>query len=210
MTGKKVISILVLLSALVFTTGTVITPLYDPTALHQTGSNVSTGTYDFGGAASLELPNSDNPTTDAAGEIAIDLNDAAVEIFTAAASRLITSVEDKDALIIYPDYVNDEVYFMHVDADKYPHGIKLLNVQITLPADAAYSMVFEEWAGDPPAAQNDIETVTTGATDAYAEVLTTDIDDSDIDADSYIFLHVPNTDVGWVAPKVLFYAKEGD
>lgn len=114
---------------------------------------------------------------------------------------------DKECLIFEPDNVNDEIAMLHVDADLYPNGIKLINVQITLNADAAYSMVFEEWAGDPPAAQNDIETVTTGGADSYMEVRVNDIDDSDIDADDYIFLDIPATDVDWIHCKVIYYVK---
>jgi hypothetical protein len=159
---------------------------------------------------SLTMPSDNNPTTDAEGEIAWDANDDGLEVYDGAVSKIISSIDDGDALIFAPDGVNDEIAIFHVDADKYPFGIKLINVQITLPADAAYSMVFEEWAGDPPVAQNDIETVTTGAGDSYMEITTTGIDDSDIDADDYIFLHVPATDVDWVHAKFIFYIVPGN
>lgn len=162
------------------------------------------------GATSFELPNGADPTVDAEGEIAFDTDDDAIEIYNGTASRLIPTLLDVDKLIYAPDYINDQVPILHVDADIYPHGIKLVNVQITLPADAAYSMVFEEWAGDPPAAQNDIETITTTGSDSYMEVLTTSIDDSDIDADDYIFLDIPNTNVDWILCKVVYYVKEGN
>ena len=161
---------------------------------------------------SISIPNAANPTTDAAGEIALDTNAMAFEVYDSSysASMLNSYVEDIDFCIFEPDNVNDEICIFHVDADKYPYGITLLNVQIILPADAAYSMVFEEWSGDPPAAQNDIETVSTGAGDAYMEVGTDNIDDNSIDADDYIFLHVPATDVDWISGKIIFYVKEGN
>lgn len=167
-----------------------------------TSSSVISDTITPGGIA--------NPTTDAEGEMAWDSNNDAMEVYDGAASRLIPSLDDVDALLFAPDGINDQIAIFHVDADLYPFGIKLVNVQITIPADAAYSMVFEEWAGDPPAAQNDIETVTTGAGDSYMEILTAGIDDSDIDADDYIFLDIPATDVDWIAVKVIFYVKEGN
>lgn len=111
------------------------------------------------------------------------------------------------AMIFAPDGVNDEIPVYHVDTEKYPRGIIMMNVQITIPADAAYSMVFEEWAGDPPAAQADIETVTTGGSDSYMEVRTTDIDNRVIDTDDYIFLDIPATDVDWILAAGFFYAK---
>jgi hypothetical protein len=123
------------------------------------------------------------------------------------ASGLVVVTQEVDKTIWQPDLIATTVPILHVDVLKYPYGIKLLGVQITLSADAAYAMVFEEWAGDAPAAQNDIETVTTGAGDSYMEVLGASIDDSDIDADDYLFLHIPATDVPWIAVKVIFYAK---
>lgn len=158
----------------------------------------------------LNIPHGDDPTTDADTELAYDTNDEALEVYDGADSRLIPTVHSAEVMIFAPDGVDDEIPLFHVDAEKYPHGIELLNVQITIPADVAYSMVFEEWAGDPPAAQNDIETVTTAGTDSYMEVRTGDIDDNDIDADDYIFLHVPATDVDWILCGVFFYINDGN
>ena len=174
--------------------------------------DIGTGVYDFGGATSIEIPNGTNPTTDAAGEIAVDTDDYAIEIYDNALSVSVLNsyIEDIDALLFAPDGINDEIPMLHVDAAKYPHGIKLLNIQITLPADAVYSMVFEEWAGDPPVAQNDIETVTTGGADSYMEITGGNIDDSDIDADDYVFLDIPATDVDWIHVKIIFYVVQGD
>ena len=73
-----------------------------------------------------------------------------------------------------------------------------------------YCRGFEEWAGDPPAAQNDIETVSTTATDSYKEVASGDIDDAAIDADDYIFLHVPSTDVDWIHVQIIYHVTEGN
>ena len=69
-------------------------------------------------------------------------------------------------------------------------------------------MVFEEWAADPPAAQADIETVTTGAGDSYMEDGT--ITNDAVDADDYIFLHVPATDIDWIHCQLVFHVKEGN
>lgn len=167
---------------------------------------------DLGSKTSVEIVNNANPTTNAAGEIAIDTDDKAIEIYdtTYSASALISILEDKDFLIFAPDGVNDEIPIFHADADKYPHGIELVNVQIVLPVDAAYSMVFEEWAGDPPVAQNDIETVSTTANDAYMEVTGASIDDHTVDADDWIFLHVPSTSVDWIGGKVIFRIVDGN
>lgn len=171
-----------------------------------------TASWDFGGAAGLEIPAVDDPTTDAEGEIAWDANDDAFEVFMGdeGESALIPGYQKIDALIFAPDGVNDEIAIMHVDALLYPFGIEIDQVSITLNADAAYSMVFEEWAGDPPVAQNDIETVTTGAGDAYMEVGGGDVDDAAIDADDYIYLHVPSTDIDWVHVQIIFHVNDGN
>lgn len=158
----------------------------------------------------LNIPHGDDPVTDSDTELAYDTNDEALEVYDGADSRLITTIYHAEMLIFAPDGINDQIPLLHVDAERYPHGIKLLNVQMTIPADAVYSMVFEEWAGDPPVAQNNIETVTTTGGDSYKEVRTGNIDDSDIDADDYIFLDIPATDVDWISVAVFFYINDGN
>lgn len=175
------------------------------------GANFTwTGTHDFGGATSLEIPAVDDPTTDAEGETAWDTNDDAFEVYMGSESEsaLIPAYQKLDAHVFAPDGINDEICIFRVDALIYPFGIEIDQVSITLPADAAYSMVFEEWAGDPPVAQNDISTVTTGSGDAYAE----EAPDTDaaLDADDYIFLHVPNTDVDWIHVQVIYHINDGN
>lgn len=168
------------------------------------------GAVDMASATSVKIPTGNDPATTAEGHIAWDWNDDALEVYSGdeAESVLIPMYQVKDFNIFAPDGVADEIYIFHVDALVYPHGIELDQLSITLSADAAYSMVFEEWAGDPPVYQNDIETVTTGANDAYKE--DNGIDDAVIDADDYIFLHIPATDVDWVAGQLIFHVTEGN
>lgn len=172
--------------------------------------DAGTGAYDFGGASGFEIPAVDDPTTDAEGEIAWDANDDAIEVYMGdeGESALIPVYQWVAAIIIAPDGVNDEVLMFHVDALLYPFGIEIDQVSITLPADAEYTMVFEEWAGDPPTAQNDISTVTTAADEAYAEEAPDN--DAAIDADDYIFLDIPATDVDWIHVQVIFHVNDGN
>jgi len=174
------------------------------TELDETENYTWTGAHDFGGVSAFKLPV--DVTTDAEGEVTWLGTEKAIRIFDDT-SRLITTYYDIDALFYAPSSINDAIPIFHVDADKYPNGIKLINVQITIPADGVYDMVFEEWAGDPPVAQNNIETVSTGASDSYMEVKDADIDDSDIDVDDYIFLDIPVTTVDWIHVKVIFWIK---
>ena len=196
-----------------FTTGiTVPANSISDEELDEGASFTWTAVHNFGGATSLEIPAVDNPTTDAEGEIAWDANDDAIEVYMGdeGESALIPAYQAAGGIIIAPDGVNDEIPIMHVDALLYPFGIEIDQVSITIPSDGAYSMVFEEWAGDPPAAQNDIETVTTGGGDSYMEVGGGDIDDAALDADDYIFLHIPATDVDWIHVQVIFHINDGN
>jgi hypothetical protein len=172
--------------------------------------DVVTGVYDFGGATSVEIPAVDDPATTAEGQIAWDANDDAIEVYMGdeSESALIPAYQKIDVLIFAPDGVNDKIAIMRVDALLYPHGIEIDQVSITLPADAEYSMVFEEWAADPPAEQNIISTVTTGASDSYAEEAPDN--DAAIDADDYIFLDIPATDVDWIHCQVIFHVVAGN
>jgi hypothetical protein len=160
--------------------------------------------------SSFQLPSAADPTTDAEGEAAWDNNDDAIEVYMGdeSESALIPAYQKIDALIFAPDQVADEIAIMRVDALLYPFGIEIDQVSITTSVDGAYSMVFEEWAADPPAAQNDISTVTTGASDSYAE----EAPDTDaaLDADDYIFLHVPATDIDWIHVQVIFHVNDGN
>lgn len=110
----------------------------------------------------------------------------------------------KEVTIYEPDQVNDEIPFFHADSTAFPDGITIVKVSIQIPSDAAYTLGFEEWDGDPPAAQNTIEDVATGAADNYSSVSTTDIDDQDIDAGDWVFLDIPSTDVDWITATAVY------
>ena len=170
--------------------------------------------FDFGGATSLEIPAVANPTTDAEGEIAWDANDDAIEVYSGdeAESALISIYKHISIPIPLPDsvatYVPNLIVFK-VNALLYPHGIEIDLVSIQLEADAAYSMVIEEWStADPPILENIISTVTTGATDTYAE----EAPDTDaaIDAGDRIVLNIPATDVDVVTVEIFFHVLGGN
>jgi len=115
-----------------------------------------------------------------------------------------------DFTIIDPEVINSKVGIFHVDNDKYPAGIRLENVQITLPAvpTAGYELKFQEFSSaNPPAFVSDIEKVSADNTESYKEVKTTSIDDRDISSDNYIWLDILSTDVAWVKGKCIFIAR---
>lgn len=175
------------------------------------GGAAGANAYDFGGATSVELPNGNNPTTDAAGEVAVDVNNYALEVFAATASRLIPTVFTKELTIPEPDkqqLILDAWPIFRVDATAFPFGITVTSCQVTLSADAAYVAVFEEWTGDPPAQTADIETVTTGAGDSYMEDTTPA--NPTIEADNYVYVDLPTTDVPMVQVQISYTVNEGN
>lgn len=123
--------------------------------------------------------------------------------------QLTTSREyiEVEKTIESPDTINNVRPIFHADAKKYPNGVKLVNVQFTISANAAYVLPFEEWSS-AMVKQNDIETLSTDASHLYAEAEDGDIDDSDIDADDYVIVHFPSTDIGdYVTCKIIYYPK---
>lgn len=172
------------------------------------------GAVDIGGATSLEIPAVDDPATDAEGEIAWDANDDAIEVFSGDESEsvLIPIYNHISIPIVLPDsvqvYVPNLIIFK-VNALIYPHGIEIDLVSIQLAADAAYSMVIEEWSGaDPPVLENIISTVTTGASDTYAEEAPDN--DAVVDAGDRIVLNIPTTDVPVVTVEIFFHVTAGN
>lgn len=172
------------------------------------------GAVDVGGATSLEIPAVADPTTDAEGEIAWDANDDAIEVYSGDESEsvLIPIYKHISIPIVLPDsvatYVPNLIIFK-VNALLYPFGIEIDLVSIQLEADAAYSMVIEEWStADPPVLENIISTVTTGASDTYAE----EAPDNDgvIDAGDRIVLNIPSTDVDVVTVEIYFHIYGGN
>lgn len=180
------------------------------TQLDESDNFTWTGTHDYGDATSLEIPAVDNPTTDAEGEIAWDANDDAIEVYMGdeGESALIPAYQKLDVLIYDPDGVNDEVCIFHVDALLYPFGIEIDQVSIQLPADAAYSMVIEEWTtADPPAYEATISTVTTGSADTYAEEVA---EAGTVETDKRIYLDIPATVVDWIHVQIIYHVTGGN
>jgi hypothetical protein len=180
----------------------------DKALVNKADGAVWSGVHDFGGATSVEIPNGTNPTTDVAGKIAVDTNDNMLKLY-GTASRGITTVDSKEMTIYSPHILNgDEIAMFEVDDAIYPHGITITKCMIRIPSDLEYTLVFEEWAGDPASAQNDIDSVATGASDAVKEETT--ISDAAVDANDVVFIDLPTTEVDWVTATILFTVNQGD
>ena len=182
----------------------------DDDFLQNTGDS-GTGAYDFGGADSFEIPNSNNPTTDAAGEIAWDANDFGLEVYDGSASRLIPSTRFFSATIIQPADVQpniDAVPLLPVESYWAPFGIKLLHLGIKTNSSSTYSIDFEEWTAPNDGSPSAIETVATSS--SYEAIDDGTLTDSDIAAGSIIYADLPATDVNSVQIWGTYYIKDGD
>jgi hypothetical protein len=161
----------------------------------------------------LKIPSSDDPTTNASGEFAWD-TDGALEVYLTGESEsaLMPVFKHLSVPIVQPDSVqaySPDLHILTLNSLVYPFGIEIDSISIQLDADAAYSMVIEEWSGaDPPVYQNAISTVTTGATDTYA--IEAPDTDGNLDAGDKIYLDIPTTDVPKVTVEIYYHVTEGN
>ena len=182
----------------------------DDDFLQNTGDS-GTGAYDFGGADSLEIPNGNNLTNDALGELAFDANDYALEIYDGSASRLIPSTRMFSATIIQPADVQAKIAaipLLPVESYWSPFGIKLLRLGIKTNLESTYSVAFKEYTAPNDGSPSAIETVATSS--SYEAIDDGTLTDSDIAAGSIIYADLPATDVNSVQIWGTYYIKDGD
>jgi hypothetical protein len=129
------------------------------------------------------------------------------DLITTVSGAIDRSLESKEMTIFEPDQVNTQVPMFHVNDRIYPNGVDVIAVSIQLSEGTSYTMGFEEWSGDPLSFSSTIEDVSTTASGSYAEVETTDIDDSTIASGNWVFLDIPSTDVDWVVSTCVFRKK---
>lgn len=176
--------------------------------------NMSGVTIIDGASSSLEIPNGSNPTTNAEGEIAWDSDDDALEVYMGdeGESALIPGYKKFGGTISVPDSIqaqSDSLPLWHANGIMFPFGVEIDLVSITLEADAAYSVVLQEWSSaDPPVYQNVITTIATGASDSYAEEAPDT--DGNLDINDRVYLVLPTTDVPSVMIEVYYHVTEGD
>ena len=107
--------------------------LNDSLALYGTiAGETWTGTHDFGGATSLEVPNGAAPTVDAAGEIAQDTDSAdAIVIYDGTAARRIPTLHPLNITIIDPqNLVDSEFTVFHFDSTYAPGGATIARIAV--------------------------------------------------------------------------------
>ncbi|HET6455560.1 MAG TPA: hypothetical protein VFI02_14235, partial [Armatimonadota bacterium] len=171
-----------------------------------------TGIVDFGGAASHEIPNGANPTTDAAGEEAFDTDDFAVERYDGTRSVLVPLYVTKEMLFWAPDGITDTVPILECDSAIHQGGIKILSVAVQTSVDGAYVLKLMSFdSADPPAFHDWVDTLNVGASDQFATSETfEDADASSLDVGQKLYALTPATDIDWIKIKIRYYIKEND
>jgi hypothetical protein len=166
-------------------------------------------TFDFGGATSVEVPNSANPTTDAAGEIAVDSDDEGIE-FYGSASRYIPAIKTAQATILDPDSIQsdeDAIPLLFVTDDWAPHGITIKDIHLAADQSNSGSYTLEEWTS-PTAHGSDIETVTfSSATTAEDDNTLTD---PSVATNTWVFIDLDTTDLNFLQVTFTYYVNPGD
>lgn len=108
------------------------------------GISGATGTYDFGGADVLEIPNGTAPTVAVTGSMAVDTTDDQLIVHTGTEARVYPSVIERSFALESP-----------VDADRlllknyFTYGVTVTDIKcIVDPADAAESVVIALYESD--------------------------------------------------------------
>lgn len=176
--------------------------------------SIWTGVHDFGGATSLEIPNGANPTTDAAGEIAIDSDDDAIEVYAEAqsVSMLMPMTKKLDFVLWNPDLLTDTILFFEVDSSMHPGGIEIVDLSIQMSEDAGVGTYLFELmyftAADPPVLSDFIDTLVVAENDTRKHSRT--FENSTIAIGQQLGFLTHDDDIDWIRVKVEYYVKDND
>lgn len=179
------------------------------TALDVNGVITATG-GDFGGATSLELPNADNPTTNATGQIAVDANNSFIEFYDGTASRVVQPLLRCDKTIWDPDgmqTVEDAVPLMRVETEWAPFGITIVDIFLAADASNSTTYTLEEWT-DPATWGSDIEDCVFGALTEFEDDGT--LADASIAAGSYVFIDLSTQALNFLNISFTYRINEGN
>jgi hypothetical protein len=91
----------------------------------------TTGTLDFGGATSMEVPNAANPSLGTAGMLAINTTDKTLELHNGTAQISFPTLHLLQGSLGTGDYDTDpDVWIMDLHADTFPHGVYITKVYV--------------------------------------------------------------------------------
>lgn len=160
---------------------------------------------------SLEIDNANDPTVTTVGMMAFDDNDFALVFYdgsvkyqTAQKLHFITN------MIWYPDGIQadkDAIPLFPVEAEKFPHGIVIVDCGIKVDQSSSYSFAFEEHETPTGGSVATIETV---ATSSSTEAEDDGVDNPNIEAGNIIFGNLDTDDVYWVQWWMTFYIVAGN
>jgi len=174
----------------------------------------ATGVLNFGGATSFEVPNGTNPTTDAAGEIAVDTDHGAyggIEIYGATGSAVLPTVHLITKTVYDPDGIQstaDAIPLFAVEAEAFEHGITLLDCGIKTNASSSYTVNFEEWTAPDDGSPSTIESVATSSSLEAEDDGT--LTDAAIAAGSIIYADLPDTNIAMLVLWFTYIVNPGD
>jgi len=157
--------------------------------------DVGTGVYDFGGATSVEIPNGTNPTTDAAGEIAVDSDDNFIEIYGSASRSIPTEFPVPISVYKPNEWDDDQRDFMPIFTNNTGATITITKIYAMADVDDSDFRI-EEYDADGSSNEalvkaetcdtgsgpytNDAQSTITNASVENGHVLVLDFDDTDV------------------------------
>ena len=190
------------------------TKLKDGAVTSESIQNGQIKTEDFSPFAQAPaIGSSNNPTTDAAGEIAIDANNSFVEFYDGTASRHLGALQCRTFTIIEPDIARtktDDIILMHVMADAYPFGITIKDIAISGSASFSDTHVIEEWSDRAGSTQSTVESIAVSAA-TYQEDDGT-LSDSAIAADAFLNINLDDStdDIASLEITITFWINGGN
>jgi hypothetical protein len=162
--------------------------------------------------SALTIPSGTNPTTDAAGEIAIDTDDKMLEFYDGSTSIAMPSYCAEVFTLIEPDSIaseQDTLALFNFDDLLCPHGASLAKVQLSTSSAASDSVVLFEWSDRAGTSKSIIDTLVLSASQ---DVENTSLNDSDIASDSWLVLDLSlwDANVSDMEIGIFYLIKDGD
>jgi hypothetical protein len=169
------------------------------------GSNPHTVISSIEGVSTFQVQFSDGTTltTGAIGDSEIDYSGGTTisGVSSVIIEQNIFNPDDKQS------GVSENIAIYKVDSDKYPRGIFLESIWIQQFGATDYAVMVEEWAGNNPSHDNDIENMIIAGDNEYLETRGTDIDHRIIEGGNWVFLDLPTTESDQLFVKIRGYAR---
>jgi hypothetical protein len=144
------------------------------------GNLVFSGTNDFGGASSLEVPNGASPTVDAAGEIAVDTTTDQLQYY--GGSKRVISPKKTTGIVVPSVAATDDLVFF-----KAPYGMTITAIDCVVSAATSATINIQECDAN---GANCSDTATSDLVCATTNTNTTTFSNASIDSGDWIKLDV--------------------